>query len=105
MAARFSCDEIGDMPMELPVKRLRVLQEREFQRLGSSEIVRVDIWVVAATNCDLTKRIEEGRFRSVLALPAARGPLQMPLRVLVRRTPPRRRHISSRRSAGWRISR
>jgi len=36
-------DEIGDMPMELQVKRLRVLQEREFQRLGSSEIVRVDI--------------------------------------------------------------
>src|SRR6187401_2071257 len=66
------------MPMELPVKRLRVLQEREFQRLGSSETVRVDIRVVAATNCDLTKRIEEGRFRSVLHYRRHVVPLQMP---------------------------
>jgi two-component system response regulator FlrC len=52
--------------MELQTKLLRVLQEREFQRLGSSETIKVDVRVIAATNCDLLERIEEGRFREDL---------------------------------------
>ncbi|MEN6604298.1 MAG: sigma-54 dependent transcriptional regulator [Bryobacteraceae bacterium] len=59
-------DEIGDMPLDLQAKLLRVLQEREFQRLGSSETVHVDVRVIAATNADLIERIRQGRFREDL---------------------------------------
>jgi DNA-binding NtrC family response regulator len=59
-------DEIGDLPMELQAKLLRVLQEREFQRLGSSETIKTDVRIVAATNCDLLMRIEQGLFREDL---------------------------------------
>ena len=59
-------DEIGDMPLDLQAKLLRVLQEREFQRLGSSETVKVDLRIVAASNVDLAKRVDEGKFREDL---------------------------------------
>jgi transcriptional regulator with PAS, ATPase and Fis domain len=71
-------DEIGELPMELQAKFLRVLQEREFQRLGSSETIHVDIRVVAATNCDLLERIEQGKFREDLYYRLNVVPLHMP---------------------------
>jgi DNA-binding NtrC family response regulator len=56
-------DEVGDMSLPLQAKLLRVLQEREFEKLGSSRTVKVDVRVVAATSADLQRRIEEGAFR------------------------------------------
>jgi formate hydrogenlyase transcriptional activator len=59
-------DEIGDIPVELQPKLLRVLQEREFERLGSTRTKKVDVRVVAATHRDLEQMIEEKQFRSDL---------------------------------------
>jgi transcriptional regulator with GAF, ATPase, and Fis domain len=59
-------DEIGDLPLELQSKLLRVLQEGEFERLGSSKTIKVDVRVIAATNRDLEKAMAESRFRSDL---------------------------------------
>jgi formate hydrogenlyase transcriptional activator len=56
-------DEIGDMPLTLQSKLLRVLQEQEFERLGSTRTLRVDVRVIAATNRDLSELVEERAFR------------------------------------------
>jgi formate hydrogenlyase transcriptional activator len=59
-------DEVGDLPLELQPKLLRVLQEQEFERLGSTHTIRVDVRIVAATNLDLAKLVHERRFRADL---------------------------------------
>ncbi len=59
-------DEVGDLPLELQTKMLRVLQEGEFESVGSSETTKVDVRVIAATNVDLLKAAEEGTFRTDL---------------------------------------
>jgi formate hydrogenlyase transcriptional activator len=59
-------DEVEDIPLDLQSKLLRVLQEQEFERLGSSRTLRVDVRVVAATNADLAQMVEEKKFRSDL---------------------------------------
>ncbi len=59
-------DEIGDLPLEVQSKLLRVLQERQIERLGNPRPVEVDVRVVAATNHDLVQRVREGMFRSDL---------------------------------------
>ncbi|MDR1608593.1 MAG: sigma-54 dependent transcriptional regulator [Deltaproteobacteria bacterium] len=59
-------DEIGDMSPKLQVKLLRVLQEREFERVGGQKIIEVDIRVITATNLDLLKAVSDGRFREDL---------------------------------------
>ena len=59
-------DEVGDIPLELQTKLLRVLQEREFERLGSSRTLRTDARLIAATNVNLAERVAEKGFRSDL---------------------------------------
>jgi len=59
-------DEIGDMPLATQAKLLRVLQEKEFERVGGTKPIRVDIRIIASTNKNLTKLVQEGKFREDL---------------------------------------
>ncbi len=59
-------DEVGTMPMALQMKMLRVLQEREFERIGDNRTIKVDVRIVAATNADLLKMVKDGTFREDL---------------------------------------
>lgn len=71
-------DEIGDVPPAIQVKLLRVLQEREFERLGSNKTVHVDVRVIAATNRDLRVALEDGTFREDLYYRLNVVPIEIP---------------------------
>jgi DNA-binding NtrC family response regulator len=71
-------DEIGDMPIDLQVKLLRVLQEKEIERLGGKGSIKIDIRIIAATNRDLEKEVMEGRFRMDLYYRINVFPIRMP---------------------------
>ncbi len=75
-------DEVGDLPLSMQAKFLRFLQEGEIQRLGSSDTLRVDARIIAATNADLLRRVKEGRFRDDLYYRLAVFPIEIdPLRL------------------------
>ncbi len=71
-------DEIGDLPMELQVKLLRVLQEGEFERLGNPKSIKVDVRVITATNRGLVKLVENGKFREDLYYRLNVFPIRIP---------------------------
>jgi formate hydrogenlyase transcriptional activator len=71
-------DEIGEMPPDLQVKLLRVLQEHEFERVGGSNLIKVDVRVIAATNRDLFRSASEGTFRQDLYYRLNVFPIQLP---------------------------
>jgi formate hydrogenlyase transcriptional activator len=71
-------DEVGDIPLELQPKLLRVLQDQEFERLGSTRTLKVDVRLVAATNRDLNKGVAEKQFRSDLFYRLNVFPIRLP---------------------------
>jgi len=71
-------DEIGDMPLPMQVKLLRVLQERCFERVGSSKTIDADVRIVAATHQNLEKQIDKGKFREDLFYRLNVVPIEMP---------------------------
>jgi len=71
-------DEIGDMPMPMQVKLLRVLQERIFERVGGTKTIKVDVRIIAATHRDLEQAVEDGSFREDLYYRLNVFPIEMP---------------------------
>ena len=71
-------DEIGEMPIDMQVKLLRVLQEREFERLGGNHLIKVDVRIITATNRDLEKAVREGEFRLDLYYRLCVYPIMVP---------------------------
>jgi PAS domain S-box-containing protein len=71
-------DEVGDLPMETQIALLRVLQEREFERVGGTEVVRADVRIISATNRDLQAAIADGGFRSDLYYRLNVFPIKLP---------------------------
>lgn len=71
-------DEIGDMPLNMQVKLLRVLQERSFERVGGIKTIKTDVRILAATHSDLEKMIDRGRFRQDLYYRLNVFPIKMP---------------------------
>jgi transcriptional regulator with GAF, ATPase, and Fis domain len=71
-------DEVGELPPETQIALLRVLQEREFERVGGNKVIRANVRVIAATNRDLQQLIEEGAFRSDLYYRLNVFPIEMP---------------------------
>ena len=71
-------DEIGNVPLETQAKLLRVIQEREFMRLGGVETIKVDVRIIAATNVDLRKSVADGKFREDLFYRLNVIPVQLP---------------------------
>lgn len=71
-------DEIAELPLELQGKLLRALQEKEIERLGGQKVIHTDARIIAATNLDLLKEVQEGRFRSDLFYRLNVFPIQLP---------------------------
>ncbi|MDR2897235.1 MAG: sigma 54-interacting transcriptional regulator, partial [Spirochaetaceae bacterium] len=71
-------DEIGDMPLDLQAKLLRAIQSKSFEKVGSSETISVDVRILAATNRDIEKLVEEGKFRGDLYYRLNVVPLYIP---------------------------
>jgi len=71
-------DEVGELPMDTQVKLLRVLQEQEFEPIGSSKTVKVDVRVVAATNRELSEAVQQGKFRADLYYRLNVVPVRLP---------------------------
>lgn len=71
-------DEIGELPLSLQVKILRVLQEREFERVGGTEVIKADVRIISATNKDLEKLVAEGKFREDLLYRLKIIPIEIP---------------------------
>ena len=93
-------DEIGELPLELQSKLLRALQEGEFDRLGSTKTIKVDVRVIAATNRDLQKEVDEGSFRADLFYRLNVFPVfSMPLRERKEDIPLLTKHFVDRYSA------
>jgi formate hydrogenlyase transcriptional activator len=90
-------DEVGDMALDLQSKLLRVLQEREFERLGSTRTRRVDVRVIAATNRDLDEMVDQGAFRRDLFYRLNVFPIRLPaLRERVRDIPALTQYLTAR---------
>jgi formate hydrogenlyase transcriptional activator len=94
-------DEIGDLPTDLQAKLLHVLQEGEFERVGGTETLKVDVRVIAATNQDLTRAVQEQKFRADLYYRLNVFPVHIPpLRERKEDIPPLVRHFTMKYNAG-----